>query len=230
MKFILSRTNDYELHSKKWIIGYGLLFWLVTRILAISLVACSTWIYSLFGIDPEQLTRFSGDPTTVKAIFSTGYAVLMLLLIAPLLEECIFRLGLSFKKWQIAVSITAIPAYIMFQGIGRMSPLTEAILATIALSAFCAVYFLTSQSVWDAIRHRYFKPMIWITSIAFGLMHLIAFSTFDIVLIPYMLCFISIQFFGGCAIAYYRVNLGFLWGVALHIFNNIPAIIMIANM
>ena len=34
MKFILSRTDDREVHSKKWIVGYGLLFWIVSRIFA----------------------------------------------------------------------------------------------------------------------------------------------------------------------------------------------------
>lgn len=38
MKFILSRTDDREVHSKKWIVGYGLLFWIVSRIFAMLLV------------------------------------------------------------------------------------------------------------------------------------------------------------------------------------------------
>lgn len=38
MKFILSRTEDYLIHSKKWIVGYGLLFWLISRIIAMLLV------------------------------------------------------------------------------------------------------------------------------------------------------------------------------------------------
>lgn len=36
MKFILSRTEDFHIHSKKWIVGYGLLFWLISRIIAAS--------------------------------------------------------------------------------------------------------------------------------------------------------------------------------------------------
>ena len=32
MGFILSRTDDYRIHSKKWIVGYGMLFWLISRI------------------------------------------------------------------------------------------------------------------------------------------------------------------------------------------------------
>ncbi len=29
MKFILSRTNDHEIHSRKWIVGYGHMFLII---------------------------------------------------------------------------------------------------------------------------------------------------------------------------------------------------------
>lgn len=54
-----------------------------------------------------------------------------------------------------------------------------------------------------------------------------AFTTWSIEMVPYMLCIIAVPFFGGCAITYYRINLGFWWGVGLHIFNNLPAIAML---
>ncbi len=38
MKFILSRTDDSRIHSKKWVVGYGLLFWLISRIVAMLLM------------------------------------------------------------------------------------------------------------------------------------------------------------------------------------------------
>lgn len=230
MKFILSRTRDYEHHSKKWILGYGLLFWFITRLLAVLLMLSCTAIYNSFGINPEQLTSFGGDPTQVKSVFSTGYGVVMLLLIAPLLEECIFRLGLSFKKWQIAIGLAAIPAYVLFQGIGRMSVTKGLILAAAAILIFCLIYFLTSQKFWTGCKSRYFHPAIWLTAISFGLIHLIAFSNHDITLLPYMLCMITVPFFAGCAITYYRLNLGFWWGTALHIFNNLPAILILTTL
>ncbi len=230
MKFILSRTNDYEHHSRKWILGYGILFWLATRLLAVVMILTCTAIYNKFGINPEQLTKFGGEPTNVKSIFSACYGVMMLLLIAPVLEECIFRLGLSFKKWQIAIALAAIPAYILFQRLGRISLSAILIFTAVAIALFCIVYFTTSQKFWDRMKLRYFKSAIWTTSILFGLTHLVAFSHLTIELLPYMLCVIAVPFFAGCAIAYYRVNLGFWWAVGLHIFNNLPAIAMIATL
>lgn len=94
---------------------------------------------------------------------------------------------------------------------------------------FSAIYFFTTDSFWNSQKKKYYKSSIYVTAIAFGLLHLIAFSNYDYTLIPYMLCIISVPFFGGCAITYYRVNLGFWWGVGLHIFNNIPAIIVMLS-
>lgn len=230
MKFILSRTKDYENHSKKWVIGYGLLFWLITRIIAVMLVLACTLIYNKCGIYPEQMTKFVGNPTNVNSVFSAGYGLLMISVIAPILEECIFRLGLSFKKWQIALAVSAIPTYILFQRLNTISLKEGLIYAASAIVLFSLVYCFSSQKMWDRLRHGYFNSAVWITSIAFGLLHLIAFSPFSLMLLPYMLCVITVPFFAGCAITYYRVNLGFWWGVGLHIFNNLPAIVMIASL
>lgn len=114
MKFIILRTDDHETRSKRWIIGYGLLFWLVSRIIAMFLVTGCAALYDMFGINPAELTRFTGDPETAKTLGSTAYVLLTVCVAAPLLEECIFRLGLSFRKWQVALAAASVPAYILW--------------------------------------------------------------------------------------------------------------------
>lgn len=47
MKFILSRTNDHETHSKKWIVGYGLLFWLISRVVSMLLIIGCVAVYTI---------------------------------------------------------------------------------------------------------------------------------------------------------------------------------------
>lgn len=226
MKFILYRTDDYMIHSKKWIVGCGLLFWLVSRIVAMCMVIGCVAIYNAHGLNPEIMTKFSGDPETAKSLGSPAYMLLTTCLIAPLLEEAIFRLGLSFKRWQVALAVAAIPSYIMWQRIVSMSLTSALMYVGVIIAAFAVVYFLTSDAMWQKQKMRYYKPMIWLSAVTFGLIHLIAFSQYSLVLLPYMLCVISVPFFGGCAITYYRVNLGFWWGVGLHIFNNLPAIFL----
>lgn len=227
MKFILSRTNDSKNHSKKWILGYGLLFWLISRILAMLLLVGCNAVYNAFGVNPESLTNFAGNPQTARNLGSMIYVLLTIGIAAPLLEECIFRLGLSFKRWQIALAGASIPAYILWQHIQSVNVTGAALYIAAIAGVFAGLYFLTSDSFWASQKRNLYHLFIWLSAIAFGLIHLIAFSQYDLMLIPYMLCVINVPFLAGCAITYYRVNLGFWWGVALHIFNNLPGIIML---
>ena len=228
MKFILSRTKDYRTHSKKWIVGRGLLFWLITRIIAMLLLMGCIAIYNAYGINPEDLTKFAGSPEKAKTIGSLTYALLTIGLAAPIFEEAIFRLGLSFEKWQIALAVSAIPAYLMWQRIssGNLTIAGAAIYLFGIFAVFCLIFFLTTDNFWQRQKQLYYRSTVWISAIAFGLIHLIAFTSYSWMLLPYMLCVITVPFFAGCAITYYRVNLGFWWGVGLHIFNNLPAILI----
>ena len=224
MKFILSRTDDYRYHSKKWIAVYGLLFWLITRIMVVALMYGCIAIYRHFGINPEEAARFAGDPTALKTLFPPLFSALLLGVFAPVLEEGIFRLGLSFKRWQVALGAACIPTYILVQRIGKISLIKGICLSSIVVAMFCMIYFLTTDRFWAKEKKLHYHCAIWVSSIAFGLLHLMAFTSWNIEMLPYMLCVIAMPFFGGCAIAYYRINLGFQWGVGLHIFNNLPAI------
>lgn len=95
MKFILSRTEDFRIHSKKWIVGYGLLFWLISRIIAMLLVIGCTTVYNAFDINPETLTKFAGNPETARNFGAMTYVLLTVCIVAPILEECIFRLEIG---------------------------------------------------------------------------------------------------------------------------------------
>lgn len=227
MKFILSRTNDHKIHSQKWIVCYGLLFWLISRVVSMLLIIGCVAIYNTFGINPETLTTFAGDPETAKNLGSTAYTLLTVGLAAPLLEECIFRLGLSFKRWQIALATASIPAYLLWQHFNHLTATSTAIYCVGIIISFILIYSLTSDSFWWRQKKSYYKPSVWLSAIAFGLIHLIAFSNYNLMLLPYMLCIISVPFFAGCAMTYYRINLGFWWGVGLHVFNNLPGIIIL---
>lgn len=227
MKFILSRTEDFRIHSKKWIVGYGLLFWLISRIIAMLLVIGCVTVYNLFGINPETLTRFAGNPETASNLGSLTYVLVTVAIVAPLLEECIFRLGLSFKRWQVALAGASIPAYIFWQHLPSLTIIPALIYILSIIAIFFLIYCLTSDSYWDKIKKTYYILTIWVSAIVFGLIHLIAFSYYTLSLVPYMLCVVSVPFFGGCAITYYRINLEFWWGVGMHIFNNLPAIILL---
>ena len=224
MRFILNRTEDRASHSVKWIVGYGLLFWLVSRIIAVILLFLCGTIYSKFGVDPEELTKFAGMP---ESHHGSLYILFTMAIAAPVIEEAIFRLGLSFKRWHVALGAAAIPAYVAWQGLMFRAWWITGLWLIGAAVVFCSIYFLTTSRMWTELKKRFLRPAIWISAIAFGLIHLIAFSDYSWELVPYMLCVILVPMFGGFAITYYRVNLGFWWGVGLHVFNNLPGVIML---
>lgn len=230
MKFILSRTDDRKSHSKKWIVGYTLLFWLITRIIGMAAVMCCTAVYNYMGINPESLTSFGGSPDQAIKIGSLALSIITVIFIAPVLEEGIFRLGLSFRKWQVALSLALIPVAVLWQHFRVFSALQYVLCIGIAALVFAGIYFGTRQRMWSGLKDRYLVQASWIMSVAFGVMHLIAFSTVTWTLLPYCLCLTLIPFFGGCACTYLRVNLGFRWGLAMHIFNNLPALIVMATL
>lgn len=230
MGFILSRTDDYRIHSKKWIVGYGMLFWLISRIIAMLLVIGCVALYNTFGMNPETHTSFAGNPETTRRLGSITYVLLTTSIVAPVLEECIFRLGLSFKRWQVALAVASIPTYILWQHLSSLTIVPALLYIASIIAVFSLVYGLTSDSLWDELKKTYYNLTIWFSAIAFGLIHLIAFSNYSLSLLPYMLCVVSVPFFGGCAITYYRINLGFWWGVGMHIFNNLPAIVLLISL
>ena len=230
MRFILSRTDDYRIHSKKWIVGYGMLFWLISRIIAMLLVIGCVAVYNTFGMNPETHTSFAGNPETTRKLGSITYVLLTTSIVAPVLEECIFRLGLSFKRWQVALAVASIPTYILWQHLSSLTIISALLYIASIIAVFSLVYGLTSDSLWDELKKTYYNLTIWFSAIAFGLIHLIAFSSYSLSLLPYMLCVVSVPFFGGCAITYYRINLGFWWGVGMHIFNNLPAIVLLISL
>lgn len=229
MKFILLRTNDYKVHSKKWIIGYGLLFWLISRIFAMLIIIGCVAIYNAYGINPESFTKFVGSPEIAKTLGSTTYILLTVCIVAPLLEECIFRLGLSFRRWQVALAVASVPAYLLWQHLNYLTIVSGSVFFIAIAVTFTIIYRFTTDTFWNEQKRKYYKQTIWITAVVFGLIHLIAFTYYSYSLIPYMLCVVSVPFFAGCAITYYRINLGFRWGVGLHIFNNLPAIFIIIS-
>lgn len=140
MKFILSRNEDYKSHSKKWIVGYGLLFWLITRVVTMILMGLCMFLYEKYGINPRELTNFGGDPTVTLSSRGLIKAVLMTALIAPVFEELLFRCGLSFRKVSVAISLACIALFYAFSHNKTATPTVWVISCCLAIAVFCLLY------------------------------------------------------------------------------------------
>lgn len=230
MKIILTRVNDAKKYSWKWVIGYALLFWLTTKILSVLLVSGCTVIYEHLGYDKRMLPEFGGVPQGLNTTGRLLYTLAKVGIIVPLLGELVFRLGLSFKKWQVALGLASIPIYICWAYDQMQTILSGCLYVIAAIAIFFIIDKCTTQEFWDGLKSKWLIPAMWITSIAFGLVQFHSFSFMTVALLPYALCMISSIFFLGCACAYLRVNLGFWWGLGLHVFNNIPGMLTIVLM
>ena len=229
MKFILNRTNDWATMPKKKIFLYALIWCIAFKAIAGVLFAVCISIYNSMGIDPTQLTQFGGDPTTHigKPLVRT---ILLMVLIAPIAEETMFRLGLSFKRMTVAVwggLLPIVTAAYLFQCRNWF------ILSTMALSGLILFWLImryTSEEQWECWKLRYLRLGMWISSISFFLIHLKAFSVITWGLLPYCLVFCLSPGLLGCVFTYARVNMGFWWGVLFHLLNNLPGALILLSL
>ena len=227
-KFILNRPDDYLSLPKRKIIGTTLKWFVILMAGAILLRIVCVAVYMSMGVNPMELTRFGGDPTNYigKATWKT---LLRLMIVAPLIEEVMFRLGLSFKRRTVALWVGLLPivcAYYLYKC--KVWYILLALAAAGALLYWLTCRYTTDEQ-WADWRRKYIVPAMWISAIGFGLLHFRAFSVLNGQTLPFALATILIPMAGGCAITYARVNLGFWWGVLLHCIINIPSVLMIAS-
>ena len=226
-KFILNRPDDSLTLSRGKIIGTTVKWFILLMGCAIVLRVVCVGICMSMGINPMELTTFGGDPSNYmgKASWRT---FLTLMIIAPLAEEIMFRLGLSFKRQTVGLWIGLLPvvcAWYLHQC--RVWYILAGLVAA-GVVLFWLVCRFTTDEQWAGWRQKYIIPAMWISAIGFGLLHFRAFSVLDEQVFPFALATILVPMAGGCAITYARVNLGFWWGVLLHCIINIPAVLMIA--
>ena len=227
-KFILNRPDDSQILSPGKIIGTTLIWFVILMLGAVLMRVICVAGYMTQGINPMELTRFGGDPTNY---FGKPFwrVLLKLMVIAPVVEEVMFRLGLSFKRQTVALWAGLLPlvsAYYLCRCRAWYILLGIAAVGAVLYWLICR---FTSDEQWKSWRTKYIIPAMWISAIGFGLMHLRAFSVLNGQVFPYALATILVPMAGGCAITYLRVNRGFWWGVLLHCLINLPGVILIAT-
>ena len=226
-RFILNRPDDCLSLSKGKIIGTTLKWFVILIGCAILLRIACIAIYMSMGLKPMEMTRFGGDSTSFKGM-ELWRVFLTLLVIAPLAEEVMFRLGLSFKRRTVALWLGLLPIVCAFYMHKCRVWYILLGLAGIGALIYWLICRFTTDEQWKEWRRKYIIPAMWISAIGFGLLHFRAFSVLNGQVLPYALATILVPMAGGCAVTYARVNLGFWWGVLLHFIINLPGSLMIA--
>ena len=158
-----------------------------------------------------NISNLSEDYITSK--FNLAFYYFLLLLLGPFLEEVVFRLGLSFKRRDIIVSISFLSLFFLYKEYWYISLL----LCTI-------IIVLLKNSNFDIIvnnsKELYRNSFIYIISFAFVVLHFSNFSDYNsISWYVYVAYFFSL-FWGVLFLVFVRFRLGFIWCVILHILVN----------
>lgn len=155
--FILNRTDERNTKSVGGILLYAALFFIVTRIAAMLLQKSGAALYEWgWGLDAAGML---GARTPESMVSEMGWrAVPHVLLLAPFVEECAFRLGLSFRRWHIAAGLGAL-AYFFADWMLFFADVANArywaLPVWIAVAA--AVYGFTTDGFWLSKRDRWLR-------------------------------------------------------------------------
>ena len=225
-RFILNRPDDHEWMSRGRILGTAIKWLLVLVGGAVLLRIACVAVYMSMGLNPMELTRFVGDPTNY--VGSAPWNLLLgMLLVAPLAEELMFRLGLSFRRRTVALWAGLLPVVCAFYLCRCRTWYILLGLAAAGALIYWMVCRFTTDGQWKEWRKRFIIPAMWISAVGFGLMHFHAFSVLNWQVLPFALATVLVPMAGGCAFTYARVNLGFWWGLLLHCLVNIPSLAVI---
>lgn len=227
--FILNRTDERTTKSAGRIALYAWLFFVVTRIAMVVVLAVVTKFYRAEGIDPQEALQFLGNPHVIAGKMG-WWALPYILFFAPLFEECAFRLGLSFRKWHVTLGLGMLVAFFVSRAIslagGTYGYLWALPVGFIFAGSLC---YTTTDAFWNSKREKWLRPMMWTSAILFGLVHLFSMQGLTPMLLPYALLMCLMSALAGAVFAYLRVNLGFCWAVGAHMLSNLLSVYLIIS-
>jgi membrane protease YdiL (CAAX protease family) len=166
-----------------------------------------------------------------KAVNNNSF--LIIAFAGPILEEILFRLWLSFKRIDLAISsffisLIAITKYnhgsLYTDGINDQL-LYHTIFAILVGSMLFAL--LNIIPVKESLSHKNFYIVYWISCTAFALSHLLNFIPLKSNLIFVYPLLVLPQFILGYILGYVRLRNGFFWALLMHCAINLPAALLL---
>ncbi|MBU0695311.1 MAG: CPBP family intramembrane metalloprotease [Bacteroidetes bacterium] len=156
-----------------------------------------------------------------------GFLFLMVVVVAPILEELIFRFQLKNFSFGFVCYFIVISYLLSLVLETRILIITMPILAVVLISIYFSISFKKLNKL--IFIKRFFPFHFYLTAICFGLVHLSNFSNpfeygFPVILL------VMPQLFAGLILGYVRMRFGLSKSMMMHAaYNLIPALALIAG-
>jgi membrane protease YdiL (CAAX protease family) len=148
---------------------------------------------------------------------NTWEMYLIVVAIAPIIEEIIFRGALYYKRSTIAIVFSILMAlFVKYAAINELIHLHIGFVYVASVALIPLIYYATAS--YDEFLMNFwaknFKFVFHFVAISFGLIHLTNYSEINNYL--FALPLVSAQLISGYVLGFVRMKLGFGYGVALH--------------
>lgn len=201
--------EDKKQLTKKQIIIKAIAFYVTTQIVVFLGLLFTFLSLRFFDFD----TNYFKEKTSSNSFSNLPFYIAI---IAPIYEEIAFRLGLSFKKIHIAISLSFL--FLIFSSFLTSYNEFIAIKLVVCFFIFIIISF-TSQNFWNEYQRRFGKQTIIFFTLLFALAHINNFDVNATYFFIYVF-FCLPQLVMGIAFTYLRMNLSFISAVLMHILVN----------
>lgn len=203
-------------------------FWDMFRILSATLIiAVIVGIIISFAL--LAVGYDSGDHALSDPKYQNPFTLFFLgVILAPLLEEAAFRMGLRFSPFRLSFSLALLsyffyPSIFSFLGINLTKEITTfmPILLLLVIGLFFGFIFriLNENKSIERFYKKYFFIIFYSSAVVFAGVHIMNYSNFNQIwfLAPLI---VAPQFLGGLTMGFIRINFGLQWSIMQHMLWN----------
>ncbi|MEM9091824.1 MAG: CPBP family intramembrane glutamic endopeptidase [Cyanobacteria bacterium P01_F01_bin.53] len=174
----------------------------------------------IIGVAITQALGGELDSNNLQQIFAdmpVGFLFTMAVIVAPVVEESIFRLPLRPFALNIALPCTLVILFIAAQVLGLSGPLL--ILWGSLLAGFNLYLWRMrpKERVLQDVYRRYPRIIFYLSALLFGVLHITNYDASVWALLPLL---VLPQFVVGLWLGFIRLRYGFRWAVLAHAFHN----------
>lgn len=198
---------------------------LIVILLTFLLGLVYTLITALVNTSFEDLYPNQFDHNLESFKKRVRFPALWMIVLGPIYEEVAFRLGLSFKKRHLIVSILLILFFVtggslIYSGSVMQYLLNPGIRLFILLILFFICNKYITQNHIDLLKDRHSGFIVYMLALIFAVLHLSNYFPFEWRDSLFYLVIIAIIFIRAMALSYVRIKYGLVYAMLFHMVNN----------